>query len=353
MSRLQRPPPQTDAQLIREMMGRIRNLENRNTLRLGDWVLSNDEAGSLIATKPGATLDVGDPVIESFDLTAMRGYVSEAEVAQAVSRGQTSDLNAAAEVQIVDDLNTGNAQYTADNANALAAAIQAQLDAGDTGIFLPDSFDRPMANDFGPDYTMLASTGANHYGTKGDGTAGHTTPVGGSGNQQWLFRNNTALLTTRQRVSATVTSAFVAGADPSLNASLNLCARVSADMSSQIVATVEYNRCCIGYYTDLISGVPFVNLSGWVPCTTSPGDSFDFWCGLSTSGDGRFDFALLRNKLTVCTASDIPQNTAPMLANLYGAVGVRTGTIVYFFYTITQPAVTLSSINIADRVNTS
>lgn len=46
-------PPDNGAQHVRDLERRIAALEQKTTVRVGRWVLSNNAAGALIATAPG------------------------------------------------------------------------------------------------------------------------------------------------------------------------------------------------------------------------------------------------------------------------------------------------------------
>lgn len=350
---LVKPPPQTDEQWVRQTSQRLAALEQKQTTRVGDWVLHSDDTGNLLATKPGADpLNVGNPAVDTVDLGALRGFVTDADVALAVSGGKTQDLNASKNQQVIDGAATGNAQYTADNAQALAAQALASLESGPAGVAYNDSFDRPAALDFGPDYDMSRNSAGNNYGTLGDGTTGHTSPITGVGLEEWRFRYLHDLNTNQQRVGATLTTPPQLGQTAELDAQLTLAGRVDSTrplgtIDGRVEAIVEGTRCCIGYY--LGGGAPFVNLSGWQACGTAYGDSFDFWIGLGDTGHDRYKFALLRNTLTVATADDIPENTSVLLANRQGAVGVRMAVTQFFFLTQAVAAPGLQSVNFADR----
>lgn len=355
-----KPPPQDDRELIRQMSQRLRALESKSSVRIGpEWMLTtHPESGNPILVKPGAvkSLDGTDVSLDpvTIDL-ATRGFVSKTDAALAVSGGKTKDLGAATQNQVSKDIATGAAQYTADNAYAAAAQALALLEAGSDGVAYNDSFDRPLANDFGPDYDMYRSGGGNNYGTLGDGTTGLTTQLTGSTLQEWYFRRLSLLNTAQQRVSATLKDDIRKGQDDSINAQLKLCGRVDASVASgnivgRIEAVVERFRGCIGYTLPSAPST-FVNLSGWQPliAPATGGDSFDFWLGLGGTGHDRYKFALLQNNLTVATADDIPENTAVLLPNRQTAIGVRTSVEVFFYITNTREPPGLQAVNFADR----
>lgn len=84
-SRLVKPPPTTDAELIRALEQRIKQLETKQTARFGDWVVHSTD-GRLLATKPGEVLDVGEPVADVVDIGAQRGEaLTEEEITAAIT----------------------------------------------------------------------------------------------------------------------------------------------------------------------------------------------------------------------------------------------------------------------------
>lgn len=59
-------PAATGAQAMRDILARLASLEQRTTVRVGTWVLSEDAAGNLIATSPaGVTINVSEPVTQT------------------------------------------------------------------------------------------------------------------------------------------------------------------------------------------------------------------------------------------------------------------------------------------------
>lgn len=352
-----RPPAQDDRELIRDLVRRIRALETKNTMRIGpEWLLTaHPETGDPVLLKPGVakTLDGTDVALdpEVIDL-ATRGFVTKTDAALAVSGGKTKDIAGATQNQIDKDAATDNAQVTADNAYAVAAQALAQQESGPGGASYNDSFEGPQANDLGPEYDMVRSSGPNQYGTSGNGTARNVGGVSGSTNQTWMFRRLSLLNTAQQRVSATWVKRPVSGQTASLNAQLRLAGRVDQTVATGTIgarwhADIENDRCRIGYFPNITD--PFVDLTGWQTMSTKDGDSFDFWIGLGATGHDRFKAALLRNNLTVAMADDIPENTVAMLANRQCAVGVRTAVNTANFLTQTFAAPELQAVNFADR----
>lgn len=361
--RLVKPTAATPAEKIREFEQRVRQLETKQTLRIGEWVLTtHPSTGDPVLIKPGVVkaLDGTDISLEPevVDL-AMRGFVTKSDAALAVSGGATKSLSVATSTQVQKDVATAGAQYTADNALAQAAQALALLEAGVGGEAYNDSFDRDEAdNSLGPDYDAFVSSGANMYGTRGDGTTGHTRGLTGATLQSWMFRRKDALTSAQQRVSATWVKKPRSGQTSGNNAQLRLFARTDASdplvLGARVQAFIENDRVRIGYYTsDLESSwVPLTDggdSAGWKSSGTADGDSFDFWVGLGATGHDRFRFALLRNNLTVATADDLPENTTALLANRHGGMGVRNAVIVITWLTQTAEAPSLQALNIADR----
>ncbi|WP_234797072.1 hypothetical protein [Mycobacteroides chelonae] len=90
MSRVPGQSPRTGSEWGRLINQRLDVLENRRTLRVGQWVLST-VAGRLIATKPGELLEVGqEPTPVVVDLSQRGSQVSEQEIAEAVTGGNGS-----------------------------------------------------------------------------------------------------------------------------------------------------------------------------------------------------------------------------------------------------------------------
>lgn len=351
-----RPAPQDDRELIRQFAQRLRALETKSTARVGDWVLTtHPDTGDPVLVKPGMakSLDGSDVSLdpEVIDL-ATRGFVTKTDAALAVSGGKTKDIAGATQNQIEKDAATDNAQVTADNAYAVAAQALAQQESGPGGAAYNDSFEGPQANDLGPEYDMVRQSGPNQYGTSGIGTARNVGGVSGASTQEWMFRRLSLLNTAQQRVSATWVKRPISGQASSGNAQLRLAGRVDSSVAPGTIgarwhADIDNDRCRIGYY--LAVGGSFVDLTGWTSMSTKDGDSFDLWIGLGATGHDRFKTALLRNNLTVAVADDIPENTAPLLANRQCAFGVRTAVVVKGWITQAEVAPELQAVNFADR----
>ncbi len=63
--------PRTEAQWARDQQQQIKALQNRDTLRLGEWVLSERD-GEIVATKPGRTPVVLTKALEEADTSGLR-----------------------------------------------------------------------------------------------------------------------------------------------------------------------------------------------------------------------------------------------------------------------------------------
>lgn len=344
-SRLVKPAPTTDAELIRAFDQRIRQLETKQTLRVGDWVVHSTEDGRLLATKPGDVLDVGNPVADVVDLGALRGFVTDSEVAQAVSGGATNSLSTATSVQVAKDVATQNAQYTAETAQTTAARLDAQINSGASGISISDTFNRDAANDLGADYFRTVSAGADgEFGTDGTGNAASRV-VTGAVSKTWTDRHVTELATDKQRTSAVLaTPPRVAGFSGAVDSAATLIARCSTDNATRTEAYITGGYVEIGFriagaYTRIGDGVGGVGMAD--------GDSWDFWAG--TDGDD-YEFVLLRNNFDVCVRQDVGHNSVMGASNRHGAISARAGTTVYAFFVTTQiEAPTFQSVNFADR----
>lgn len=85
--------PKTDAEWVRSTENRLRALESRRTQRVGEWVLSA-VSGSLLATRPGDVLEVGqEPEPISVDLSQRGSQVTEEDIAGAVTGGNGKTFN--------------------------------------------------------------------------------------------------------------------------------------------------------------------------------------------------------------------------------------------------------------------
>lgn len=81
-------PPQTDAEWARNTEQRLRALESPRPLRVGDWVIS-DQDNSLVATRPGEVLDVGATPVEPVIADLTRGYLDAADITAATTQTST------------------------------------------------------------------------------------------------------------------------------------------------------------------------------------------------------------------------------------------------------------------------
>jgi len=92
-------PPADIAEWVAWMERRMRAVERSPTVRVGEFVLS-DQGGALVATRPGGALqEVGNPLIEPIVADLTRGYVTPDEVEAAVkgtTTAKSAKINAAA-----------------------------------------------------------------------------------------------------------------------------------------------------------------------------------------------------------------------------------------------------------------
>lgn len=63
--------PRTDPEWARDVQQQMKELRNRNTLRLGEWVLS-ERGGEIVATKPGRAPVVLTEVLAAADTSGLR-----------------------------------------------------------------------------------------------------------------------------------------------------------------------------------------------------------------------------------------------------------------------------------------
>lgn len=63
--------PRTDQELMRDFQQQIKDLQARDTLRLGEWVLS-ERGGEIVATKPGRAPVVLTKVLDEADTSGLR-----------------------------------------------------------------------------------------------------------------------------------------------------------------------------------------------------------------------------------------------------------------------------------------
>lgn len=341
MSNLRRPY-QSDGEYIAQLERRVRNLESKRTLRIGDWVLSMDEEGKLIATAPGQTTqDVGKEQAQVLDLSAVRGFVTESDVAEAVSGGKTKDLKVATDKQVTDGEATQTAQYSADNANAAAAAIEARLNAGTSGMVWVDTFDRDAASDLGPNYTRyLSGAGGGVFGTDGKGYARQNN-IGTAATQDWIDQYNTPTNTDKQQITSVINSPPASGAGAGTrDARHALCCNGSAAFTDRIQANIWRGNYEIGYY---LGGTFTAVRRGGL--TQADGDRYDL---LSNPVD--HSFILLRNLLEVDRWTDVG-GVYPMTDgnHRYGGMVNSAGTFVSIWVTHQSRAPIVQQLTIGDR----
>lgn len=346
MSRhLIKPPPQTDAELIRQFGQRIAALERKDTVRIGDHVLTQDDRGRVLLIGPGTgAADVGNPVVDEIDLTALRGYVSPADVAQAVSGGTTNSLPIATGTQVGRDVATANAQYIADTANAAAAEALALINTGVTGYNFTDTFDRPYATDLGPEYNRVVIGVPNGaYGTDGSGYAASVV-VDGAQTQQWIDQHVTPTNTNNQIIGSALDT------PPQLSASgtnSNHClrARVNAAGTDYVQAAIQGGSVTLGYTL----GGTYHEVVPWTGIGQANGDAYSFRAGTAIDPT---QYTLLRNGLaTPAVWTDLGGLFPIDASHRFGAMANLAGTTVYsFFLTIQIPAPKVQQFIVSDSI---
>lgn len=297
-----RTPPQTDAQLVRQMTQQMRSAANRVTQRIGNWVIYEDDDGQLVTTKPGSTLDVGTAPVVLAIPDSTRGYVTALQVAQAVSGGKTSDLIGSTQNQVDKDTATSDAQYSADTANAVAAAIQAQLAAGSSGYLWQDSFDLPQdLTQCGPRYSRIYHAGSGNYGLDGNGNVASGGAVG-TGTAVWVDLHDTPTTTDKQLLSTTTLyrpeSNGGGGTSPSHT---GLIGRWDGTMTGGVPTNAvygwwQYNYAEVGVY----KAGSYTKLSG-ASISGAGGDAMSFQVG--TDADP-YQLILLQNSVTAVGTND-------------------------------------------------
>jgi hypothetical protein len=341
---MKQTPPATDAEWVRQVSQRLRALENKPTTRVGDWVFSETDEGRLIVQKPGIISDVGVPVTEEIDLTALRGYVSPADVAQAVSGGSTSSLSVATGTQVQQDVNTAVARYVADSANALAQQLEAQLGSGPTGYSFSDTFDRAMATDLGAEFFRTEGGGAGQYGTDGTGFA-TSVHVDGAVTQWWLDRHVTPCNTDSMVVSSTLNAipAASGGTGGTYDSAHALCARMDSTNDDMVRFTVNRGACALDY---TLGGVS----TPVIPNTVVPMVDGDRWDVIAIDAVDPV-YTLLRNGLSVLSWTDFGHVYPVDSSHRFGGMYNFAGTTIYAWFVTTQIAApTVQVFNVADRV---
>lgn len=83
-------PPRGGAQWVRSVEQRLAALARPAALRIGPWVLSHRD-GSLVATRPGETVELstGEPV--TIDIGALRGVATKGDVAEVTAHIESTD----------------------------------------------------------------------------------------------------------------------------------------------------------------------------------------------------------------------------------------------------------------------
>ena len=106
--------PQTDAEWARQTEQRLRALEAKSTVRIGEWVITASDDGNLVAVKPGAAnLDVGQTPTEAVVADLTRGYVSESAVTNALTGSPSGGMASVATTTVARDDKTQGILNTA------------------------------------------------------------------------------------------------------------------------------------------------------------------------------------------------------------------------------------------------
>ena len=338
-----KPPPQTDAELIRQYEQRLRALERKDTVRVGNRVLVERD-GRVLLVGPGTSdADVGNPVPEEIDLTAVRGYISAADVAQAVSGGTTNRLPIATGTQVGRDVATANAQYIADSANAAAAEALSLINKGVTGYNFVDTFDRPYATDLGAEYDRVVIGVPNGaYGTDGNGFAASVV-VNGAQTQQWIDQHVTPTNTNNQIIGSALDSPPPVGSVTFSNHCLR--GRMNAAGTEYVEAAIQSGSVRLGYF---LAG-SYHEVVPWTGIGQANGDAYSFRLGTAIDPT---QYTLLRNGLATPAVWTDLGNLFPIDAShRFGAMANFAGTTVYsFFLTIQIPAPKVQQFIVSDSI---
>lgn len=347
-----RPPPTDEPEAARELVRRVKAVEDQKSVRVGDlWLTYRD--GSLVVsdgTGNRTTLVSTDSTTGELLLPtpAEIGAVSKSDITQSVN----PPPDGGGPLSLISQLLSGkwlgldttdgkavNAQYTADNAYATAAAIEARLNAGN-GYYFNDTFDGDYPSDLGPQYfRTLEGAGGGTYRSDATGLA-HQTVLGGIAVQAWIDRHVTPTTTNSQTISTTLNQIPNPGGGVGTSpARHTLMANMDATNADRVEGRVENGFCAIGYtlggnYTEI----------GSRAIAMDNGDRWDWLVDDSTR-----TFILLRNKLEALRWQDIGLAYPMDASHRYGGASNMAGTTVFnFFFTTQTYAPSMQSLNVAD-----
>lgn len=347
-----RPAPTSELEAARDLVRRVQALENQRAVRVGDLVLTNRDGALVVSDGTGnlATLVSTDGTTGELLLPtpAEIGAVSKSDITQSVNPPPADGGPLSLISQILSgkwlglDITDGkavNAQYTADNANATAAAIEARLNAGN-GYYFNDTFDGDYPSDLGPQYFRTTDgAGGGTYRSDATGLA-HQTALGATAYQTWIDRHVVPTNTNSQTISTTLNRIpNAAGGVGTTPARHTLMANMDATNGDRVEGRVENGFCAIGYtlggsYTEVDSR----------SIAMADGDRWDLIAVASSR-----TFILLRNTLEAVRWNDIG-GAYPMDSNhRFGGASNKAGTTVFnFFFTSQTFAPAMQSLNVAD-----
>lgn len=344
-------PPQSDPELILQLHQRLNALEASQTVRIGDWVLTQDRSTGLpILVAPGQTpLALGTTALPADVQTALRGYALTTDVANAVSGGATNDLSAATATTVAQNAATGNAQYSADNAQAAAAKALAILGAGSTGYLWADSFDEPEdRTGIGPRYSRVYDSGGEgNYGLDGIGNI-NSGSITGALPHDWIDLHDTPTNTDKQLLTATMNTVPEAsgGTGGTSDSNQALIGRwdgtiIGGVPGNAVVATWDNTT---AYVDIFVAGVR--TRLGSQGIAQANGDRWDFQVGTDIDP---YQLILLRNELTVIPVTDAGHVHNVGAAYRQGGLWAHAGTKVFFWITSQMGAPSMQAFNFADR----
>jgi hypothetical protein len=214
------------------------------------------------------------------------------------------------------NLGTG-ALSTATSAAAQAAANAAKLNVATGGINVTDPMDYLAGATLSTYTATYSGPGGGQYVPVGDGTLDWS--AAGGLTRTAMLRNNTALSTDNGEITVVLPRAVQAP----LNGGETyfwIRARVSVDNLAATWARIGYNTVLIGL--DLFGYNGGVNSMGFpVSYTPADGDTWVFRFGITAPRE----FQLLRNGMTLLTASDPPGNAQMGSGNRTAGFGASVG----------------------------
>lgn len=343
-------PPQSGPEQILQLHQRLGALETKQTVRIGDWVLMQDPTTGLpVLVAPGQTpAALGTTTLPADVQESLRGYALTTDVAQAVSGGATSDLAAATQSTVTQNTATGNAQYSADNANAAAAKALAILSAGDTGYLWTDSFDEPTdSTGIGPRYTRVYdSGGGGTYGLDGNGNI-TSLNANGATPQEWIHVHDTPTNSDKQLLTATMNDVpHAAGGVGTVSSMQALIGRWDGTVTGGVPTNAV-----VGWWDSGSAGIDIykagvVTHLDSVGVGQGGGDRWDFQVGTDVDP---YQLILLRNSLTAVGVTDAGQIHNVGASYREGGQWARAGNVVFFWITQQVPAPSMQAFNFADR----